>query len=70
MPRSHGDPLPELRGKTGGDADEAYVRRIKGILKRERLAKGMTFRKLEAESGISFGYLATSERSDNQPTVL
>ncbi|MGL4401691.1 MAG: helix-turn-helix domain-containing protein [Luteolibacter sp.] len=48
----------------------AYVRRIKSILKRERLSQNMSFRQLGAATGISFGYLANSERSDNQPTLL
>ena len=52
------------------EQDEAYVRRMKNILERERRTKKLNFRQLEAKCGISFGYLANSERSNNQPTVL
>lgn len=59
-----------FQGETLWEEDLAYVRRIKLILKRERLTRNMSFRELAEATGISFGYLANSERSDNQPTLL
>jgi transcriptional regulator with XRE-family HTH domain len=64
---AHSSKLP---GETHWEEDMAYVRRMKSILKRERLSKNMSFRQLGESTGISFGYLANSERSDNQPTLL
>jgi transcriptional regulator with XRE-family HTH domain len=67
--------MPPCRNNPGTnddsfDTDEDYIKRIKAILRRERLARKLNFRDLEKTSGISFGYLATSERSDNQPTLI
>jgi transcriptional regulator with XRE-family HTH domain len=70
MPRAASGSQPPSPGNVPEDEDEAYVLRIKAILKRERLRKGVNFRQLEEATGISFGYLARSERSDNQPTIL
>lgn len=59
-----------FQGETHWEEDLAYIRRIKLILKKKRLSLNMNFRELADATGISFGYLANSERSDNQPTLL
>lgn len=70
MPRGGKDlhsPHPE---NSPADPDEAYVLKLKELLRQERLKQGLNFRQLSERTGISFGYLARAERSDNQPTVL
>ncbi len=68
MSSPSGEPLP--RDLFSSDPDVDRVGRMMAVLKAERLAKGLTLRKLSRMMNVDFAHLSRSERGLTQPGLV
>lgn len=61
---------PRSQDTSSGDPDVDRVLRIVSILNTERLAKGLTLRKLSKIMKVDFTHLSRSERGLTQPGLV
>lgn len=69
MPSRSADP-PPTRDSSSGDQDADQVTRMMAILKEERMAKGLTLRKLSRLMNVDFTHLSRAERGLTQPGLV